>query len=247
VLTDTWFPGWHARLDGREIVIRRADHAFRAVALPPGRHEVEFTFVPRGLRSGAAVTLGALLIVGALLIPSRRTAAAIAAVSVLAATSAEAALPAAPFALSATPATVNAGDSVALDVTPRAYAGGPWDVYIVWLFAERAAFLGPDGAWAPRPVPFRARLAAGESARGVWTRAGPPGDVTLALVAVPPGVDPLDRAEWTSRPTLAHARVAAPAEARPRRPWTTLTALLAAAFAATALVWGRDLFRSRPL
>ena len=74
VLTDTWFPGWRARIDGRDVVVRRADHAFRAVALPPGPHEVEFTFTPRGLVSGAAVTLGALLIVGALLIARRRDA-----------------------------------------------------------------------------------------------------------------------------------------------------------------------------
>jgi len=247
VLTDTWFPGWRARIDGRDVVVRRADHAFRAVALPPGPHEVEFTFTPRGLVSGAAVTLGALLIVGALLIARRRAAVVLAAVLMLAATSAEAALPAAPFSLSATPTTVDAGEPVAIDVTPRARAGGPWDVYIVWLFTERAAFLGPEGEWAPRPVPFRARLGGGESARGVWRRAGPPDDVTLALVAVRPGADPLDRAEWTSRPALARVRVEAPPEARPARPWMTLAALLAAAVAATALVWGQDLFRPRPL
>jgi hypothetical protein len=247
VLTDTWFPGWRARIDGRDVVVRRADHAFRAVTLPAGRHEVEFSFTPCGLVSSAAVTLGALIVVGALLMPRRRAAGVLAAVLVLAAASAEAALPAAPFSLSATPTTADAGEPVAIDVTPRARTGGPWDVYIVWLLTERAAFLGPDGAWAPRPVPFRARLGAGESARGVWRQAGPPDDVTLALLAVTPGVDPLDRARWTSRPALAHVRVEAPPQARPARPWTTLAALLAAAVAATALVWGRDLFRPRPL
>jgi hypothetical protein len=120
-------------------------------------------------------------------------------------------------------------------------------VYIVWLFTERAAFLGPDGAWAPQPVAFRARLGAGESARGVWRHAGPPDDVTLALLAVPPGADPLDRGAWTSRPALARVRVEAPATARRPRPWMTVAALLVAAAAATAVVWGRDLFRPRPL
>jgi hypothetical protein len=56
VLLDTWFPGWRARLDGREVEVLRADHAFRAVALPPGRHEVEFTFRPRRLVPGAAIS-----------------------------------------------------------------------------------------------------------------------------------------------------------------------------------------------
>src|SRR5205085_8773686 len=121
------------------------------------------------------------------------------------------------------------------------------DVYIVWLLTDRAAFLGPDGVWTSQPVPFRARLGAGERARGVWRHAAPPDDVTLALVAVRPGVDPLDRAGWTSRPALARVRVEAPAHARAARPWTTLAVLLVAAVAATALVWGRDLFRPGPL
>src|SRR5439155_488678 len=60
--------------DGADVVVRRADNAFRAVALPPGRHEVEFTFTPRGLRAGAAITLAALAIVGVLLLPRRRAA-----------------------------------------------------------------------------------------------------------------------------------------------------------------------------
>src|SRR5262249_28291950 len=28
VLTDTWFPGWRARLDGADVAVSRADHAF---------------------------------------------------------------------------------------------------------------------------------------------------------------------------------------------------------------------------
>jgi hypothetical protein len=248
VLTDTWFPGWRARLDGADVAVRRADHAFRAVALPSGRHEVEFTFAPRGLRRGAAVTLAALALVGLLLLPRRRAAVALAAGALLlTANAADAALSAPPFILTATPSSVSAGDAVAIDVTPRATGGGPWDVYVVWLFSERAAFLGPDGAWAPQPVPFRARLSAGEHVRGVWARAEPPAEVTLALVVVRPGADPLDRAEWTHRPALARVRVVAPTQARPPRPWSTLVGLLAAAVVATALVWGRDLSRPSPL
>ena len=248
VLTDTWFPGWRARLDGADVAVRRADHAFRAVALPPGRHEVEFVFVPNGLRLGAAITLVALVIVGALLLPRRPAALVVVAGALgLAPAAANAALAPPPFTLTVAPSSVDAGETVAIDVAPRASAGGPWDVYIVWLYAERAAFLGPDGAWTPRPVPFRARLAAGEGTRGVWTRAGPPADATLALVAVRPGADPLARVEWTHRPALARVHVAAPAAARQPRPWATLGALLAAAVVATALVWGRDLSRPSPL
>ena len=248
VLTDTWFPGWRARVDGVDVAVRRADHAFRAVALPSGRHEVEFAFTPRGLVPGAALTLIALAIVGVLIVPRRGAVTAVAAVVLLlVAMPADAALPAPPFELTATPSSVDAGEAVAIDVTPRTRRGRPLDVYVVWLFAERAAFLGPDGAWAPRPVPFRAQLAGGESAHGVWRHAGPPDDVTLALVVVRPGADPLDRTEWRHRPALARVRIAAPAATHPSRPWTTLAGLGAAAVAATALVWGRQLSRPRPL
>jgi len=105
----------------------------------------------------------------------------------------------------------------------------------------------PWRAIAPRPVPFHARLAAGERARGVWHRAVPPADVTLALVIVRPGADPLDRAEWTHRPALTQVRVATPSDARPSRPWATLAGLFVAAVAATALAWGRELSTPRPL
>src|SRR5207247_778505 len=165
VLTDTWFPGWRARLDGADVAVQRADHAFRAVALPPGRHEVEFAFTPRGLRPGVAITLAALAVVGVLLLPRRRAAAAIttALLLLLASTRAEAALPAPPFVLTATPSSVSAGDTVEIGLRPRAATGGPWDGDVVRLFSERAAFRGRAGvrrargrrwrgcSWPPSP------------------------------------------------------------------------------------------------
>src|SRR5437899_3908469 len=120
VLTDTWFPGWRARLDGADVAVQRADHAFRAVALPPGRHEVEFAFTPRGLRPGVAITLAALAVIGVFLLPRRRAAAAITtAVVLLASTRAEAALPAPPFVLTATPSSLSAGHTVEIGLRPR--------------------------------------------------------------------------------------------------------------------------------
>lgn len=56
VLTDTWFPGWRARLDGGDVPIVRADHAFRAVWLPAGQHRVEFVYRPASLWIGLIVT-----------------------------------------------------------------------------------------------------------------------------------------------------------------------------------------------
>lgn len=60
VLYDAWFPGWVARVDGREVPVERANQAFRAVALPAGAREVKFSFEPRSYRIGAAISLASL-------------------------------------------------------------------------------------------------------------------------------------------------------------------------------------------
>lgn len=57
VLTDTYYPGWRARVDGQPAPIVPANVAFRAVRLEPGRHSVTFAFVPAGAQLGALVTL----------------------------------------------------------------------------------------------------------------------------------------------------------------------------------------------
>ncbi len=57
VLTDTWFPGWIARVDGREAPVERADYAFRAVKLAPGRHDVQFHYRPRSVQWGLALSV----------------------------------------------------------------------------------------------------------------------------------------------------------------------------------------------
>ena len=46
LLNDVWHPWWRATLDGHPVDVLRADAIFRAVALPPGAHEVRFTFAP---------------------------------------------------------------------------------------------------------------------------------------------------------------------------------------------------------
>jgi hypothetical protein len=68
VLTDTWFPGWKAMLDGNDVRILRANVAFRAVAVPPGRHVVTFEYRPASVRAGAWISCVAAAIVGLLLV-----------------------------------------------------------------------------------------------------------------------------------------------------------------------------------
>jgi hypothetical protein len=56
VLSDTYFPGWKAFINGKETKIYRANYAFRAVPLKPGTHEVEFVYDPICFRLGAGLT-----------------------------------------------------------------------------------------------------------------------------------------------------------------------------------------------
>lgn len=58
VISQTWYPGWQARLEtGERLPVLRANYAFQAVPLPPGRHEVTLTFWPRWWWAGLVVSL----------------------------------------------------------------------------------------------------------------------------------------------------------------------------------------------
>lgn len=65
VLTDTYMPGWHATIDGQTAPLYVADHAFRAVAVPAGRHQVTFSYAPLSFRLGALIS--GLTLIGVLL------------------------------------------------------------------------------------------------------------------------------------------------------------------------------------
>ena len=57
VLSDTYFQGWKAYLDGNPVKIFRANYNFRAVSVPPGKHEVKFVYYPVSIKLGLLVTL----------------------------------------------------------------------------------------------------------------------------------------------------------------------------------------------
>jgi hypothetical protein len=60
VLTDAWYPGWRALVDGEERRIHRVDHAFRGVVVQPRDREVEFRYEPSSFARGGALSLVAL-------------------------------------------------------------------------------------------------------------------------------------------------------------------------------------------
>jgi len=72
-LGDLYYPGWRATVSGADVPVYRANGFGRAVAIPAGRHEVEFEYRCAPLTRGLWLALGAFLaLVGTLLVPRLR-------------------------------------------------------------------------------------------------------------------------------------------------------------------------------
>jgi hypothetical protein len=56
VLSDTYYPGWQATLDGQPTTIYQANGSVRAVYLPAGEHEIIFRYRPRSFYTGAWIS-----------------------------------------------------------------------------------------------------------------------------------------------------------------------------------------------
>jgi hypothetical protein len=67
ILSDVYYPGWRAYVDGRPTHIYQTDYLLRGVVIPPGRHSVEFVFRPRssyvGLGLSAISAVGVLAVI----------------------------------------------------------------------------------------------------------------------------------------------------------------------------------------
>jgi hypothetical protein len=64
VLTDAYFPGWEATLDGAPVPILRANLAFRGVVAPAGSHTIEMRYRPASFRWGSWIAGAAALALG---------------------------------------------------------------------------------------------------------------------------------------------------------------------------------------
>jgi len=62
VLSDTYYPGWTATVDGNDAPILRCNYAMRAIKIPSGAHKVYFEFRPASFRIGTWASLCTILI-----------------------------------------------------------------------------------------------------------------------------------------------------------------------------------------
>ena len=60
-LTIPYSSGWRVSVDGEPAKLVKANIAFMGVMLPKGAHTVEFSYMPKGLRLGAIISLGTLI------------------------------------------------------------------------------------------------------------------------------------------------------------------------------------------
>jgi hypothetical protein len=59
VLSEVYYPAWHAYVDGQAVDVYVADHALRAVAVPAGTHDLELRFESAALSAGLSISLAA--------------------------------------------------------------------------------------------------------------------------------------------------------------------------------------------
>jgi hypothetical protein len=62
LLTDSFYPGWQATVDGKPTNILRANYTFRAVPLNSGRHRITFSYQPDSFRYGLMISLFSMLV-----------------------------------------------------------------------------------------------------------------------------------------------------------------------------------------
>jgi len=68
LLTDSYYPGWKAAVDGQVVPIQQADGLFRGVFVPAGQHEVVFDLDSKSYNYGRAVSFGGLAVITILII-----------------------------------------------------------------------------------------------------------------------------------------------------------------------------------
>ncbi|HMQ55277.1 MAG TPA: YfhO family protein, partial [Anaerolineae bacterium] len=72
VLSEPYYPGWQATVDGQSAPILRANYLLRAIPVPAGEHRIELVFQPWSFTLGAIISLLTLIAVSVTLVLIRR-------------------------------------------------------------------------------------------------------------------------------------------------------------------------------
>ncbi|RJR25684.1 hypothetical protein C4578_01100, partial [Candidatus Microgenomates bacterium] len=67
-LSDNFYPGWVAFIDGQKAKILRANYTFRALSVPEGKHRIDFEYKPKSFYLGLGVSLASFVIYGLFLL-----------------------------------------------------------------------------------------------------------------------------------------------------------------------------------
>src|SRR5262249_26389207 len=57
VLSEIYYPGWRATVDGKDVALVRADSVLRAIPVREGQHRIEFEYKPGSLMWGSLISL----------------------------------------------------------------------------------------------------------------------------------------------------------------------------------------------
>ena len=72
VLSEVYYPGWRATVNGAPVPIERVDGALRGVRVPRGHSRVELTYRPVAQIAGLFLTVLTFVIMGGLWLAARR-------------------------------------------------------------------------------------------------------------------------------------------------------------------------------
>jgi hypothetical protein len=68
LVSENWYPDWHAEVDGKPATVRRADHTLLSVDVPQGAHRVRLWFDSPTYAKGKLISLIALLFAAGMIV-----------------------------------------------------------------------------------------------------------------------------------------------------------------------------------
>jgi uncharacterized membrane protein YfhO len=67
VLSEAYYPGWHAEVDGRPVPVYPTDTTLQGIVVPAGNHRIRFVFASTMFRAGAFALAAGMVIVAIVL------------------------------------------------------------------------------------------------------------------------------------------------------------------------------------